>query len=489
LQRASWHRNTISKNLSFTNSDLLSQQTAILITLIVYKIVLLGIGFLASGKTKDGTDFFLGGRTMGPTVAALSASASSSSAWTLLGVSGAAYAGGLSAAWIFPACVGGFLINWCLLGPGLRRESAEADSLTVSEVLAGPPGTPQRKIISGLGSFVIVVSLATYVATQFQGAGKTFSEVFGLGTTESVLIGASIVVIYTMMGGFWAVSLTDSLQGFLMMGTSILLPLAALMKVGGPGELWAAMQQIADFTSLGKGGTFFASLGFVAGLLGIGLGYPGQPHVVNRFMALKDEKSMARGRVIAISWAVVVYSGMLVLGWCGRVLFPALPDKEVVFLTATTALFPPVIAGIMIAAVVSAIMSTADSQLLVLVSSLTHDINLDGEKDEKLLAKSRVVIVVVSAISVMVALYGPQEIFKFVLFAWSAMGAAFGPLLLVTVLKGRVNPTATMAAMSLGFVMSVTFYSIPATKGGFIERVLPWCVAFVIAWIGSTRKK
>ena len=305
----------------------MTQETAILVTLIIYKIVLLAIGFFASSKTKDGTDFFLGGRTLGPTVAALSASASSSSAWTLLGVSGAAYAGGLSAAWIFPACVGGFFINWCLLGPGLRRESAQSDALTVSEVLAGPPGTPSRQAVSRLGSFIIVVSLATYVATQFQGAGKTFSEVFGLNIGESILIGAGIVVIYTMMGGFWAVSLTDSLQGFLMMGTSILLPVAALYQVGGPVELWSQMQQIEGFGSLGTGDGFFASMGFIAGLLGIGLGYPGQPHVVNRFMALKDEKSMARGRQIAIGWAVVVYSGMLILGWCGRILYPGLPDK------------------------------------------------------------------------------------------------------------------------------------------------------------------
>ena len=273
-----------------------------------------------------------------------------------------------------------------------------------------------------------------------------------------------------------------------MMGTSILLPVAALYRVGGPLELWSQMQQIEGFGSLGTGDGFFASMGFIAGLLGIGLGYPGQPHVVNRFMALKDEKSMARGRQIAIGWAVVVYSGMLILGWCGRILYPGLADKEVVFLTATTALFPPIVAGIMIAAVVSAIMSTADSQLLVLVSSLTHDMNLDSEKDDRLLAKSRAVILVVSAVSVMVALYGPTEIFKFVLFAWSAMGAAFGPLLLITVLRGRVNARATLAAMAVGFVLSVAFYLIPATKGGFIERVLPWCIAMAIGLAGSSKK-
>ena len=184
----------------------MTRETAILITLIVYKIVLLLIGFYASRKTKDGTDFFLGGRSLGPTVAALSASASSSSAWTLLGVSGAAYATGLAALWLFPACLGGFAINWFLLGPGLRRLSKEQDFLTTTEVLAGPRGTPHRVLVGRVASAMIVLSLATYVATQFQGAGKTFSEIFGLSSVHSILIGAGIVVLYTMMGGFWAVN-------------------------------------------------------------------------------------------------------------------------------------------------------------------------------------------------------------------------------------------------------------------------------------------
>lgn len=468
----------------------MTREQAIFVTLVIYKIVLLGIGFYASKKTKDGTDFFLGGRTLGPTVAALSASASSSSVWTLLGVSGAAYSLGLSAVWLFPACVGGFVINWFFLGPGLRRLSAREESLTVSEVLAGPPGSPLRKTIGRLCSIIILLSLATYVATQFQGAGKTFSEIFGLNKVESILIGASIVVIYTMLGGFWAVSLTDSLQGFLMMATSVALPIAALYAVGGPSGLWDGMLEVdaPGFTSLlGQAGGA-VGVGFVLGLLGIGLGYPGQPHVVNRFMAIKDEKAMTQGRIIAMAWGVIVYSGMLIVGWCGRVLFPALQDKEVVFLTTTTELFHPVVAGVMIAAVVSAIMSTADSQLLVLVSSLTHDLDLDGDSGIDLVKRSRLVILVVSACSVLAAIYGPKEIFGFVLFAWTAMGAAFGPLLLITVLKGRVKPRPTVAALLTGFSLSVLAYSFPATKGGVIERVCPWLIALAIAWLGSIGK-
>lgn len=467
-----------------------TREQAILATLIAYKVLMIGIGVASSRKTKDGADFFLGGRELGPFVAALSASASSSSVWTLLGVSGAAYAWGVGAFWLFPACVGGFVLNWYVLGPRLRRLSCKEGSLTVSEVLAGPSGTPHRRTVGRLCSAIIVLSLATYVATQFQGAGKTFNEVFGLSFVSSVLIGAVIVVFYTMMGGFWAVSLTDSIQGLLMLLTSVALPLMALNQVGGPGEMWAGIQAVEQtgFASWTKGMAAPAAIGFVLGTLGIGLGYPGQPHVVTRFMALRDEESVRQGRLIAIGWGVAVYAGMLTVGWCGRILFPLLDDPELVFITTTKELFPPVVAGVMIAAVISAIMSTADSQLLVLVSSLTHDLDLDNPDKGGLVARSRVVILVVSSASVLAAIFGPPQIFGFVLFAWSAMGAAFGPLLLVTVLKGRVSPQATIAALSSGFILSVLAYSIPLTKGGLAERLFPWLLAFALAWQGAQAK-
>lgn len=467
----------------------MSPEQAILVTLVAYKIVMIGIGVISSRKTKDGADFFLGGRGLGAFVAALSASASSSSVWTLLGVSGAAYSWGLGAAWLFPACLSGFAINWFVLAPRLRKLSLSENSLTVSEVVAGPPGTPMRSMVGKLASFIIVTSLATYVATQFQGAGKTFSEVFELDLVSSILIGATIVVLYTLMGGFWAVSLTDSIQGMLMLLTSLALPMAALKAVGGPLALWSAIGacSVEGYASWTRGLPPAAALGFVAGLLGIGLGYPGQPHVVNRFMALKDDQSVAKGRAIAMAWGTCVYAGMLTVGWCGRVLYPELPDPELVFITATKGLFSPVVAGVMIAAVVSAIMSTADSQLLVLVSSLTHDIDLDSPHKEGLLKRSRLVIVGVSCVSVIAAIYGPSQIFKFVLFAWSAMGSAFGPLLLVTVLRGRVNPKATIAALSCGFLLSVIAYSVSFTKGGVFERVVPWLLAFWFAWSGADK--
>ncbi|MGH9339936.1 MAG: sodium/proline symporter [Acidobacteriota bacterium] len=475
----------------------MTRDQAVLATLIVYKLLLVLIGVLMQRRTRDHVDFFLGGRKLGPLVAAVSASASSSSAWTLLGVSGAAYAWGLSALWLFPACVGGFLLNWYVLARPLQNLSHQNGAVTVTEVLAGPVARPERPLIATVASLIILVSLVTYVASQFQGAGKAFNETFGISLLESVLLGAAIVLFYTLLGGFWAVSVTDTLQGLLMAISAILLPAGALIAVGGVDGLMTGLSRVpADgYLSPTRNLSPVLAVGFVLSLLGIGFGYPGQPHVVNRFMALrKGEGALKRARRIAMVWAVVVYAGMLLLGLCGRILFPDLLDSEVVFISAANQLFHPIVSGIIIAAVLSAIMSTADSQLLVAASSITYDLKFGDLAPDgggplsgyplrgrgSVLLRSRLVVVLISLGAVVIALVGSQRIFSQVLFAWTAMGAAFGPLLLITVLKGPVSSGRTLAAMIAGFSLSVLAYSFPETRGGVLERVLPFIVAFAI---------
>jgi sodium/proline symporter len=243
-----------------------------------------------------------------------------------------------------------------------------------------------------------------------------------------------------------------------MAATAVILPAAAFVAVGGFDGLFDGLRAIpgGDYMSLTRGMPWTAGIGFILGLLGIGLGYPGQPHVVNRFMALKlGDSSMRRARALGISWAVIVYTGMILLGLCGRVLYPDLTDPEVVLITAANGLLPAVVAGVMIAAVLSAIMSTADSQLLVAASSITHDLQIGGSSATNVLSRSRIVVLLLSIGAVGAALYGSQEIFSRVLFAFSAMGAAFGPLLLVTIWRGPVSARATLAAMSIGFALSV----------------------------------
>lgn len=454
----------------------MSRADAILYTLVAYKLLLVGIGLWATRRTHDTGDFFLGGRRLGGWVAAISASASSSSAWTLVAVSGMAYLWGLPALWLFPATVSGFLVNWLWVAPRLMRQSRASGAITLTEFIAGPEahaGWPRRIVL--LASGVILFSFTFYVAAQFQAAGAAFASAFELEMQTAVVIGAAVVLLYTLLGGFWAVSVTDTVQGLVMAFTALLLPLAAVAAAGGPGAAWEAAAAAAS-TPGGPPTAGIAAVGFVLGTLGIGLGYPGQPHVVNRFMALRDERALRDGRIIALGWAVIIYAGMITLGFAARALYgPALPDEQVLFETAGR-LFPPVVAAVMIAAVLSAIMSTADSQLLVAASSASHDL----PRRHAGLWVSRLVVALISVLAVIIAVQLPQSIFARVLFAWAALGAAFGPPLLARLAGLAVPPGAVFLAMAVGFAGTLVCYWLPNTPGDWLERLVPFCAGLAI---------
>ena len=464
----------------------MSRAEAILYTLVVYKLALVAIGLWATRRTRDAGDFFLGGRRLGGWVAAISASASSSSAWTLVAVSGMAYLWGWPALWLFPATLSGFLVNWLWVAPRLMRASRSGGAITLTEFLAGPDavaGWPRRIVL--LASGVVLFSFTFYIAAQFQAAGNAFASAFALEMRTAVMIGAAVVLLYTLLGGFWAVSVTDTLQGLVMALTALVVPVAAVVAAGGPGAV------IDGLGAVGPGAAApptagIAAVGFVLGTLGIGLGYPGQPHVVNRFMALRDARALRDAQVIALSWAVIIYAGMLTTGFAARALYGAvLADEQVLFEVANR-LFPPVVAGIMIAAVLSAIMSTADSQLLVAASSVSHDLPRRGRGS---LAVARLVVALISALAVVVAVLLPQTIFARVLFAWTALGAAFGPPLLLRLAGFEVPPARVFAAMATGFLGTVLLYWLPNTPGDWLERLVPFFAALAICAFSARRMK
>lgn len=469
----------------------MSRAQAVFITLVSYKLALVAIGIWASRRTRDSDDFFLGGRQLGGWIAALSASASSSSAWTLLGVSGAAYAWGLSALWLFPATLSGFLINWLWVAPRLMKQSRETAALTLSEFIAGDERDPMFTSIMRLASAVIVFSFLVYVASQFQAAGSAFSSAFGTSTTASIVIGAAIIVLYTLLGGFWAVSVTDFLQGMMMAAAAIFVPVVALIAVGGFGSLARELSSLSTGPQLSLTGEYSGvfALAFVLGTLGIGIGYPGQPHVVNRFMALRDDRALRSGRTIALIWAVIIYSGMLLVGFCARVLFPLVSNREQVLFETANALLPPVAAGIVIAAVLSAIMSTADSQLLVATSSLSYDLRQRGAAAEAdvpaSLWRSRSAVVIISISAALLAIFAPAAIFSRVLFAWSALGSAFGPLLLLRLSGRRIRGVFAFASIATGFALTVlAHWLFPDAPGDWVERLVPFIAALLVGFAG-----
>ena len=466
---------------------MLCAMNSLIATLIFYQVLLLGIGWWASKRTDDNEDFYLGGRKLGAAVAALSASASSSSAWSLLGVSGAAYAWGLPAIWLIPSTLLGFFINWFWVAPRLWQQSRDNNALTLTEFLAGPPTDPARKTIMWLGAGVILFSFTFYVAAQFQAAGHTFASALNIDPITAIVLGATIVLAYVMLGGFWAASITDSLQGVLMAVSAVVLPLIALFAVGGPGALVAslAVDGMSSLELWTRQDSLAAGIGFVVGLAGIGLGYPGQPHVVNRFMAMETRKAIPTARLIAIGWAVLIYTGMVLLGWCGRILVSALGDGEQVLFALATLLLPSVLAGIMVSAILSAIMSTADSQLLVAASSVSHDMRDGKSATRESLRQARWVVLIIGMAAIALAIFSPEAIFSRVLFAWQALAAAFGPLLIITLWRGPVRPAWRIAAMSSGFVLTVVLNWTTDTPGDIAERYVPMLVALGFAWQGS----
>jgi sodium/proline symporter len=463
-----------------------SPATVTLLTLVSYKLLLIGIGVWASRRTRDEDDFFLGGRSLGPVVAAISYSSSASSAFTLLGISGIAYVMGVGAIWVVAGSVLGMLVAWFWIAPRLMRLSRERGLVTLTDLLLGDMQGPQRTVLKWIVSLVILLSFGFYVAAQFQGAAATFASSFGLSMPASIVTGALIIMIYTLLGGFWAVSVTDTVQGMLMALTAVLLPAAALHAVGGWAGFSAGLAEVSTAAqlSLHADNRGLAAAGFVLGLLCVGFGTYGQPHLLVRFMALRDERAMVQARWLTIAWYLLVFLGMFFLGLVGHILFPVTDNPETIFFTLTDALFPPLVGAVLIAAVLSAIMSTADSQLLVAASAIAHDLGLGRGSARRSLLVSRLSILGLVVLAVLIALFLPEKIFSRVLFAWIALGSAFGPLVFARLAGWRGAPASATASVVSGFGLAVALYLLPDTPGDIAERIVPFAIAAIVLWLG-----
>ena len=460
------------------------------ITLLLYMGTLMGIGLWASRRTHDPTDFFLGGRGLGPFVAALSYSASAASAWTLLGLSGAAWVLGVSALWIAAGATLTMLVAWFWIAPRMMQWTRARDQITLTDFLVDDAIGVWRWLLLGLISLIILMSFTMYVAAQFQGAGQTFAATFGWSMQASIALGAAIILFYTLIGGFWAVSLTDSLQGGLMALTAILLPLAALLAVGGPLGFVEGLQASATPAQLslsgGRGGLL--GLGVVIGAVAIGIGTFGQPQLLVRFMALRDARARRQAAWLTTGWYALVFFGMVFVGLAGRILQPDLANPEALFFTLTETLFHPVLGAILLAAVLSAILSTADSQLVVSASVVAHDLGLARRFPGRQLLIIRFSVALVVVLAVLVAAWLPAQIFDRVLSSWIALGSAFGPLVFVRLSGRRVGAAAAMWSILSGYGLAIALPLLISSPGMLVERCAPFVVALLVLWMVGARQ-
>ncbi len=360
-----------------------AETIGVLITFAAYLVLLVVIGMLGERRhSKSYKDFVSADKSLGGLATALSAAASSESVWVMLGLSGLGYWKGVAALWAAIGCVAGFLFNALFITVQLRRDSARLGSLTVSDYIEDRLGD-RSKILRLVSAILISFFMVCYVVAQFSGAGKLFSgmDLLGDGTPYEVgvLIGAGIVTLYMFMGGYAAVCWTDTVQGILMFLVMLGLPILALIEVGGFSGIAEVLGPLGLLSMSGAEGLSWAALGFIVGQLGIGLGYPGMPHMIVRYITVRDDVEARRAAYISVVWSVVVLFGSTTLGIAVRALYPelALTDKD-----AEALVLPhfcrmhlhPLLTGVVLSAVTAAIMSTADSQLMYAATSLVNDL-------------------------------------------------------------------------------------------------------------------
>ena len=452
-------------------------------TLVVYMAALVGVGFWASRRTHDQDDFILGGRGLGGYVAALSYSASASSAWTLLGLSGAAFALGVRAVWIAVGATLTMLVAWFWIAPRLMSWTRERNQLTLPDFLADDTTGGWRTAIVVVSALIIIVSFVMYIAAQFQGAGSTFASLFNMPFSVAIVLGAGIILLYTLLGGFWAVSVTDSIQGTLMAITAVVLPLVALIALGGPAGFAGSLKAVSTpaQTSFIGGQIGLAAFGVVVGSMAIGMGTFGQPQLLARFMALKDHRARRQAAWLTTAWYAVVFFGMVFLGLAGRVLVPDIDNPETLFFELTEKLFHPLAASVMIAAVLSAIMSTADSQLVVTASAISHDLGAARRFGRRAIVVTRMAVLAVVILAVVVSIYLPAQIFDRVLASWIALGSAFGPVIFARLAGLRRPPAAVLASIVIGYGFAIGLPQIvEPTPGMIVERLLPFVAALAV---------
>jgi SSS family transporter len=417
-------------------------------------------------------------------VTGISYSASASSAWTLLGVSGAAFAIGPSVVWVALGSLSGMVVAWWWIAPRLLDASHQQQLTTFIDFLRDPNDNQRSESLVRSAAVIVLVAFVFYVAAQFQGAGLAVTEVFAVSDTLAIVCGALVILVYTWLGGYWAVSLTDAIQGVVMCLAAIALPLGTVISLGGLGPV----VELIDLGSQRGGDTDAATLsaiGFVIGSLAISLGTFGQPHLMVRFMALKDHRARHTAARITLIWYLVVFSGMVLTGLVGRGIFDSLDNNEQVFFALSEQVLPPVLAGLLLAAVLSAIMSTADSQLLVCASTLSHDLTDEALKGSpQVLRRGRWAVVIVVVLAVLVALFLPAPIFSRVLFAWSALGAALGPTLFARLLGWQIPHGYRVTGIWMGFGLTVVLSLLPNAPGDILERLLPFIVhSLLLIWV------
>jgi len=435
--------------------------------MLAYMALVIIIGLLYAKRNQSTDQFYLGGRGLGPWVTAMSAEASDMSGWLLMGLPGVAYISGAGeAAWTAIGLALGTYLNWRVVSVRLRKYTEiSGNAITVPDFFNNR-FKDKSKVLMTVSALIILAFFTVYVATGFVACGKLFNSIFGFDYVTMMLISAGVIVLYTVIGGFLAESTTDFIQGILMCISLVVVLIVGVVSAGGAKEVIDTLSAQDGFLSLTKifdvkTGTA-ASFGIIpiVSTMAWGLGYFGMPHVLLRFMAIRNTNELKKSRIVATIWVVISLIAAVLIGLVGAVKFAGVltpAQSETIFIHTSTALLPPIIAGIMMSGIMAATMSTSDSQLLISSSAVSTNLFKGLLKpnatDKQVMWVSRATIVIVTIISAFLALNEESSIFGLVSYAWAGFGAAFGPIMLFSLFWKRTTRAGAIAGMLAGGVM------------------------------------
>jgi len=455
----------------------MTASTPLLATFAAYLLLMVGIGFRAWRSTRSFDDYILGGRSLGSYVTALSAGASDMSGWLLLGLPGALYLGGVSEAWIAIGLLLGAWANWKFVAGPLRVYTEHAsNALTLPDYFTNR-FADERKLLRVIAALVILVFFAVYCASGIVAGARLFESVFGLPYAQALWWGAAATILYTLVGGFLAVSWTDTVQATLMIFALVLTPVVVIASTGGLGESLALIQRV-DPAKLDwfRGGTL-GVVGIVS-LLAWGLGYCGQPHILTRFMAADSLATIPPARRIGMAWMFLCLLGAMAVGLFGNAWFAAHPGQadalggnpERIFIALSTLLFNPWVAGILLSAILAAIMSTLSCQLLVCSSALTEDLYRGFLRpmasQRELVWFGRAMVLAVALLAIWIARDPDSRVLGLVSYAWAGFGAAFGPVVVASLYWRRMTRNGALAGMLTGAIVVIAWKEVAVGRFG-----------------------
>ncbi len=472
----------------FINSNIIT-----IAAFVVYLALMISIGMFFYGKNRTTTEYFLGGRKLGSWVVAMSAQASDMSGWLLMGVPGAAYLSGISSGWIAIGIAIGTYLNWLIVAKPLRQYTKIADDAITLPQFFKNRYNDQSGMISVVASFFILVFFLFYTASGFVSAAKLFNSVFGIPYLVSLIIGAVVVISYTFAGGFFAVCWTDFFQGLLMFFCLIAVPTAAIGTLGGVRSFISQVEAFnPNFLNMfidGATNEPYTALGIIS-LVAWGLGYFGQPHILVRFMGIEKPSAIKKSRRIATIWVVVSLIAAVLIGVSGRIFLGDIliegGQHETVYITMVKDIFHVFIAGIFLSAILAAIMSTADSQLLVTASAITEDFYHNkirpNASPSELMWVSRICVMSVAVIAALIATNQNSTVLGLVEYAWAGFGSAFGPLVLCSLFWRRTNKFGAYAGIIVGGIVDLIWAQL---SGGIFDlyEIVPGFVFGFIAII------